>query len=370
VSARVIQIGMIGVGGWGTVGHLNAYKVSPHARTVAVCDVVGERAEQVAAEWHVERAYSDYRELLADPAVEAVDIATPNNTHYEIALAALAAGKHVMCEKPLAITVPEAREMVDAAVTAGVHNSVNFVHRYVPSARYVKQLLDEGVLGRIFHLNLSYQQGWLVDPAFPRVWRLSAEVAGTGVLGDLGSHVIDLARWWLGSELTAVAARLTTFQDRRPRATAGALISAAQAVLAAPVESDLVSVDVDDEATWLATFANGAQGSFFTSRNATARRNYQRAEIYGSEGAIVFENEVRDSVQASLGSAMTRRNAWATLPVPPGLMREEGKNSMHYFPEDIATGGQVGPTFVDGLRAQEAMAAIERAARDRAWVPV
>lgn len=372
MAPRIVKIGMIGVGGWGASGHLNAYRVSPHAEVVALCDAVPDRARQVAADFGVSKAYKDYRELLRDPAVEAVDIATPNNTHHEIAMAAIAAGKHILCEKPLSIELSHAREMTEAVERAGLRNSVNFVHRYVPSARYVKQLLDEGALGRIFHLNLTYEQGWLTDPGFPRVWRLNAAVAGTGVLGDLGSHIIDLARWWLGSELTEVSGRLTTFVDRRPAAAPSAIMSVVRDGYrgGAPPEVEMAPVDVDDEATWLAAFANGAQGVFFTSRNATARRNWQRAEIYGSDGAIVFENEVRDSIQASLGGAMSRRNAWGTLAVPPALMAEERKSSMHYFPEDIVTGRQIGPTFRDGLAAQEAMDAIVRSARERRWVPV
>jgi predicted dehydrogenase len=366
---RVVKIGMIGVGGWGTVGHLSAYHESPHAEVVAVCDALADRATQVAREWGVERAYADYRELLADPAVEAVDIATPNNIHYEIAMAAIEAGKHLICEKPLALTVEHAREMTEAAERAGVRNSVNFVHRYVPSARYVKQLIDEGALGQIHHVNLTYEQGWLIDPAFPRVWRLNAAIAGTGVLGDLGSHIIDLAAWWLGAELTAVCSRLTTFVDQRP-AVAPSVTQTSARDGQRPPAAELAPVDVDDESAWLATYTNGTQGVFFTSRYATARRNWQRAEIFGSEGAVVFENEVRDSVQASLGAPMARRNAWGRLPVPPALMREDGKNSMHYFPQDIATGGQTGPTFRDGLRVQEAMDAIVRSAAERCWVAV
>jgi predicted dehydrogenase len=362
---------MIGVGGWGVAGHLQAYKDSPHAQVVAVCDAVAERAEQVAGEWGVAHAFADYRELLAMPGVDAVDIATPNNTHRDIAMAALAAGKHVMCEKPLAIELEHAREMARAAVEIGRINAVNFVHRFVPSARYVKQLIDEGAVGEIYHVNIAYAQGWLTDPSFPRVWRLNAAVAGTGTLGDIGIHVSDLVRWWLTDEVRSVAGRLTTFRKERPTVAASATMSSVRdrAGRAEPA-TEMAPVDVDDEATWLATFEKGTQCVFFSSRNATARANLIRAEIYGSDGAIVYENGVRATVEASLGGSMWKRNAWATLPVPPALLREDAKNSMHYFVQDIATNSRIAPTFNDGLRAQEVLTAVERSWAERRWVEV
>ena len=367
-----VRVGMIGVGGWGAGGHMQAYQDSPHAEVVAVCDTVPERARQVAGDWNVENAFSDYRDVLAMPGVDAVDIATPNNTHREIALAALAAGQHVLCEKPLAIELEHAREMARAARETGKVNAVNFVHRYVPSARYVKQLLDEGAVGDVYHVNIAYEQGWLTDPNFPRVWRLNAAVAGTGTLGDTGIHAADLVRWWLGDETRSLVGRLTTFRKERPTVAASTTMPRLRDAVARGVVTaiEMAPVDVDDEASWLATTEKGTQCNFFVSRNATGHANLIRAEIYGSDGAIVYDNGVRNTVQASLGSSMWRRNAWATLPVPAALVREDGKNSMHYFPEDIVTGGGLGPTFRDGLRAQEAMEAIVRSAAERAWVPV
>lgn len=372
---RPMRIGIIGLGGWGASGHLNAFLSSPHAEIVAVCDVVPGRADEVAQQFDVESAFTDYRDLLRLPNLDAVDIATPNKFHREITLAALAAGKHVLCEKPLALTVEHAQEMTDAAAKAGVHAAVNFVHRFVPSARYVKQLIDEGALGKIYHCNLVYEQGWLTDPHFPRTWRLDASVAGTGVLGDLGVHLIDLARWWLSTEITSVSGRLTTFTPRRP--LPGAPVAAMprianSAVSGVPVDpsAGLVDVDVDDEAAFLATFANGAQGMIFSSRNCPGYRNYQRVEIFGSDGGLIFDNEKRGTVEASLGGSMWRRNAWAVLPVPRDIMRDDAKGGMHYFAEDVVTGSHNAPTFADGLAAQKVMDAVVRSARSRAWVDI
>ena len=183
-------------------------------------------------------------------------------------------------------------------------------------------------------------------------------VTGTGVLGDLGTHAIDLARHWMGTELTSVSGRLTTFTKERPLPGAtGPTVP-------------LVEVDVDDEATWLASFANGAEGTFFTSRNATGHANHIRAELYGSEGGLIYDNAVRDSVQASLGRAMWKRGAWANLPVPSGLMKDDGKSSLQYWIEDLVLGSAMAPTFHDGVRAQEVVEAVVRSAEERRWVEV
>ena len=358
MAQRVVRVGMIGVGGFGGGGHMRAYAESPHAEVVAVCDVSLERAREVAGQFGVGRAFDDYRGLLALAEVDAVDIATPNDVHCEITLAALAAGKHVMCEKPLALSVEDARRMERAALEAGLEAYVNFGHRYVPAARYVKQLIEEGALGRIFHCNVTYAQGHLSDPSVPRAWRMHKAVTGTGVLGDLGTHTIDLARHWMDTELTSVSGRLTTFTKERPLPGASG------------TTVPLVEVDVDDEATWLASFANGAEGAFFTSRNATGHANHIRAEIYGSEGGLIYDNAVHGSVQASLGRAMWKRGAWATLAVPAGLMREDGKSSLQYWIEDLVLGTRVAPTFRDGVRAQEVVEAVVRSAAERRWVEV
>jgi len=361
---------MIGVGGWGAGGHLQAYHDSPHADVVAVCDVVAERAREVAAQWGVEHAFADYRELLTLPGIDAVDIATPNSFHREIALGALAAGKHVLCEKPLALEVEHAREMERAAREAGVVNAVNFVHRYVPAARYVKQLIDEGAIGHVWHMNVTYAQGWLTDPAFPRVWRLNRAIAGSGTLGDTGIHAADLARWWLDDEVREVSGRLTTFRTERPTVAASTTFSLRGPLGPAQPASETAPVDVDDEATWLATYERGTQGVFFASRNATGRSNFIRAEIYGSDGAITYLNTERGTVEASLGGSLWKRNAWAVLPVPPALTREDPKNSMHYFAQDVATGSRIAPTFHDGVRAQEVLDAVERSWGEKRWVAV
>jgi predicted dehydrogenase len=370
-ARKTVNLGMIGVGGFGSSGHMLAYTESPHAKIVAVCDAVADRAAEVAAEWQVGRSFADYRELLAMPDVEAVDVCTPNFTHKEIALAALSSGKHVICEKPLALSVADARAMERAARAAGTRNAVNFVHRYVPSARYVKQLIDEGALGQIYHVHMTYAQGWLTDPNFPRVWRLNKAAAGSGTLGDIGIHAIDLVRWWLNDEVRSVAGRLTTFRTERPAVAPTTTMPSVRHSLHPTANAvEMAPVDVDDEATWLASFNGGAQCVFFTSRNATARSNYQRAEIYGSDGAVTFDNSVRGHLQASLGGAMWKRNAWATIDVPAALMREDRKNSMHYFVQDIATGSQIAPTFHDGVRAQEVLAAVEQSAAERRWLDV
>ena len=356
-GGHTLKIGVIGVGGMGARGHIRSYHDSPHARIVAVCDADPARAREVADRTAIPHAFDDYRALLALKEVDAVAIATPNDSHCAITLAALAAGKHVMCEKPLALTVDDARAMARAAAPTGLGAHVNFGHRYTPAARYVKQLIEEGALGRIYHCNVTYAQGHLTDPDAPRAWRMHRAVAGTGVLGDLGSHTIDLARWWMGTEIASVTGRLTTFTGERPLPGANG-------------SRRMAPVDVDDEATWLASFANGAEGAFFTSRNATGHSNQIRAEIYGSEGGLIYDNGVRETLQASLGPAMWKRSAWAALPVPSSLLREERKNAIVFSVEDVLLGTRVAPTFEDGVRAQEVIQAVVDSAAARRWVDV
>jgi predicted dehydrogenase len=256
---------MIGTGGWGTAGHLAAYHDSPYAEVVALCDVNPANLAAAATKYGVSATYADYRELFARESIDAVDVSTPNVSHAEISLAAISRRLNVLCEKPLAMSRFETREMASAARTAGVKTAVNFTYRHVPAAAFVREIIQSGEIGEIYHVVTSYNQGWLVDPASPRVWRLNQKLTGTGVLGDLGSHLIDLARFWFG-EFAAVSGHLKTFTSERPM----------------PGGVGTGTVDVDDAASFLVEFKSGATGSFFCTRNAFARANSQRAEIYGT----------------------------------------------------------------------------------------
>ena len=351
-DGMVVRLAMIGTGGWGTHGHLVAYKQSPYARVVAAADINPRNLSVAAERFGIPATYADYREMLDREKLDAIDISTPNSTHCAVSLDVIARGINVICEKPLAMNRQEARRMAAAAREAGVKTAVNFTYRNVPAARFIKEIIDSGEMGEIFHVIATYNQGWLVDPTAPRVWRLDKSMTGTGVLGDLGSHLIDLARFWIG-DFAAVLGHLKTFVHERPLPGSGAM---------APV-------DVDDAASFLAEFANGATGSFFTTRNAFARANTQRAEIYGSKGGLVYDNERPNEIQYAIGSFMASQRHYATLPVPRRIL-ETSSTTMQRFAEDVATGMTTTATFDDGAACQEILDAVEASASSRGWIKV
>jgi predicted dehydrogenase len=348
----IVRIAVVGTGGWGTYGHLAAYHESPCAEVVALCDVNPTNLSTAAAKYGVTSTYADYRELFAQESIDAVDVSTPNVAHAEISLAAIERGLHVLCEKPLAMNRREARAMASAARQAGVKTAVNFTYRHVPAAAFVREIIQSGEIGEIFHIVASYNQGWLVDPASPMVWRLNQKMTGTGVLGDLGSHLIDLARFWTG-EFSAVSGQLTTFTTERPL----------------PGGEGTGVVDVDDAASFLAEFKSGATGSFFCTRNAFARANSQRAEVYGTKGGVVYDNEQPNEIQFAMGSFMSGQRRYCAMPVPRARI-EARTTTMHAFVEDLARGTSRCPTFDDGAECQEVLDAVEESADTREWVRV
>ncbi|HLZ09939.1 MAG TPA: Gfo/Idh/MocA family oxidoreductase [Chloroflexota bacterium] len=351
-AGQIVRIAVVGTGGMGTDAHVAAYHESPYARVVALCDVNPENLTAAATKYSVAATYADYHDLFARESIDAVDVSTPNVSHAEISLAAIRCGYHVLCEKPLAMNRHEAREMAGAARTAGVQTAVNFTYRHVPAAKFIREIILSGEIGEIYHIVASYNQGWLVDPATPRFWRLRQKLSGTGVLGDLGSHLIDLARFWT-AEFSAVSGHLKTFVNERPL----------------PGGEGTGVVDVDDAASFLAEFASGATGSFFCTRNAFARSNTQRAEIYGTRGGLIYDNEQPNEIQFAMGSLMGRQRRYSVMPVPRAMV--EGRSTtMHDFVADLARGTAKCPTFDDGAVCQEVLDAVEESARRRTWVKV
>ena len=348
-AGRPVRVAMIGSGGWGTAGHVAAYHESPYATVAALCDVNPVNLAAAAGKYGVTATYSDYRELFASEDIDAVDVSTPNVSHAEISLAALSRHCHVLCEKPLSMNRHEARTMATAAREAGQKTAVNFTYRHVPAAAFIREIIQSGEIGEIYHILASYNQGHLVDPAVPMAWRMVQKMTGTGVLGDLGSHLIDLARFWT-AEFANVSGHLKTFTLERPL----------------PGGVGTGQVDVDDAASFLAEFTNGATGSFFCTRDAFARSNTQRAEIYGSKGGIVYDNERPNEIQFAMGNFMGRQRQYLTMPVPRGRI-EARSTTMHHFVEDIALGTSRTPTFDDGARCQEVLDAVVESAQARSW---
>ena len=228
------------------------------------------------------KATTDWREVIDDPEVQVFDNCGPNNLHAEPSIAAAEAGKHVICEKPLGRTAAEAKQMLDAVNKAGVKHLAAFNYRFVPAILHARNLIQSGALGRIYHFRARYLQEWILDPNFPMVWRLQKDVAGSGVLGDLGAHIIDLGRFLIG-EITAVSAVTRTFIPERTDS-----------------EGKRQRVDVDDAFAAVVEFENGALGTLEASRFALGRKNHNVFEINGEHGSIVFNLERLNELEVHL----------------------------------------------------------------------
>jgi len=350
-----VRMGMIGTGGFANGVHMPGYRNHPGATIAGVCDPILDRAKAAAETFGASFVTDDYKKLIARDDIDAVDIVTPNVFHIPIALAAIEAGKHVICEKPLAMNVAEARELVHAAKGSGCKTGVNFSYRGHPAARYVKSLISEGRIGRVFHVTASYLQGWLVSPDTPLVWRLQKHLTGTGVLGDLASHIIDLTMWFTGARITSVVGDMNTFTHERPL----------------PDGSGRGKVDVDDATTFLTRFDNGAMGTFVSSRNGTTRGNYQRIEIYGEKGALVYGWDEKDHIEACLGYPADQKQM-AQMAVPDRFKPRDGSHgfteNVSNFIDAILEDKEMTPNFEDGLANQEILDAVAISAREGTWV--
>ena len=280
-SAPELGIGMLGYSFMGKA-HSNALKKIPYMMypPAAIPKLVGiagrneSAVNEAAKRYGYEHAYTDWREMLQNPNIQVFDNGGPNDAHAEPTIAAAEAGMHVFCEKPLARTAEEAKGMLDAAEKAGVKHMVAFNYRFVPAIVQARRLIESGALGRIFHFRAVYLQEWIIDPNFPKIWRLDQSVAGSGALGDLGAHIIDLARYLVG-EPSKVMGMTQTFVKERPM----------------PDGNGNGTVDVDDAFVALMEFENGALGTVEASRFCQGRKNHQVLEINGEKGSIQFNLE-------------------------------------------------------------------------------
>ncbi|MEV8438013.1 Gfo/Idh/MocA family oxidoreductase [Actinosynnema sp. NPDC051121] len=366
--------------------HSQAWRVAPRffdlpLRPVmaVVCGRDRDRTEAAAARLGWAEAATDWKAVLERDDVQVVDICTPGDTHAEIAVAALAAGKHVLCEKPLANTVAEAEAMAEAAARAadqGVRAMVGFSYRRVPALSLARELVAQGRLGRVHHVRAQYLQDWIVDPAAPLSWRLQKERAGSGALGDIGAHIVDAAQFILGDTIREVSGTMETFVSERP-------LAAEHSGLSGTAVSDRTGpVTVDDAALFLARFAGGALGSFEATRFANGRKNAIRIEINGSAGSLAFDFEDMNVLHFFDGtedaSVAGFRRIVVTEPQHPyveawwpaghGLGYEHAFTHQAVdFVRAVAAGTDPAPSFADGLQLQRVLAAVEASAASRSW---
>lgn len=378
IMSKELRIGLVGYGFMGRT-HSNAYKqVSQFFPSLyrpvlkAVCARDEAKAKAFAENWGYESIETDWRKLVARPDIDAIDICTPNNLHKDIAIAAAAAGKMVLCEKPLSITTAEGEEMCAAIEKAGVANTVWYNYRRVPAVTLAKQLIDEGRLGRIFHYRANFLQDWTINADLPQggqaLWRLDAQAAGSGVTGDLLAHCIDTALWLNGS-ISDVSAVTETFVKERMHNLTG----------------KVEKVGIDDACTFHCHFKNGSLGLFESTRYARGHKALYTLEINGEHASIRWDlhdlhrlqyfdyaddSIVRGwrSVHVTDGDQPYMKNWWV-----PGLQIGYEHTFTHQvadFLKSLETGTPCSPTFRESLETQKVCDAVLASAKDRCWVDV
>ena len=372
---RVLKVGLIGYKFMGKA-HSNAWRQAPRffelpaeveLRTICGRDNAGVRGAAKKLGWN--QAETDWRAVVNDPHIDIVDICTPNDTHCEIAIAAAKAGKAILCEKPLARTVAEAERMTTALRKAGVINMVCHNYRRIPAIALAKQMIDHGEVGdRIFHVRGRYAQDWIVDPKFPLVWRLQSGAAGSGALGDIFSHIVDLSRY-LAGELAEICATVETFVRQRPQ----------------PGTKKIGRVTVDDAVTAIGRFRSGALFSLEATRFAPGRKNSITLEINGSGGSISFDFEEMNRLKFFSNRDPAGRQGFRDIIVtepnhpyiknwwPPGHIIGYEHTFVHTvvdFVNAVASGKPVHPDFADGLRTQRVLDAVANSAHKHRWIAI
>jgi predicted dehydrogenase len=384
-ALRVAMVGYAFMGAAHSQAWRNAHRFFdlPAVPELAVlCGRDASAVESAAARFGWRESATDWREVVSRDDIDVVDVSSPGDTHRDIALAALAAGKHVLCEKPLANTLAQAEEMTAAAEVAaqrGVLSMVGFNYRRTPALALARQLVSQGRLGEIRHVRAQYLQDWIVDPAFPLVWRLQKDKAGSGALGDIGAHVIDLASFLTGDRLTGVSGTLQRFVETRPLPDQAAGLSGSAG-------SSMGKVTVDDAAAFFGRTSGGALAVFEATRFATGRKNAMRIELNGSDGSLAFDFERLNELQVYDGTAPAAdagfRRILATEPDhpyagawwPPGHGLGYEHTFVHEiadFVRDVCAGEPPSPSFADGLYVQRVMEAVERSSsQSSTWTEI
>ena len=377
-----LNIGLIGYQFMGKA-HSNAYRqvnrffdlpfeVGMHT----ICGRTESGVRKAADNFGWNNVETDWRRVIESPEIDVIDISTPGDSHAEIAIAAAQAGKIVFCEKPLANTLDEAKEMLAAVNSAGVAHAIFHNYRKVPAVALAKQMIESGQLGTIYHMRAVYLQDWIADPSFPLVWRLQKEKAGSGAHGDICAHIIDLGRFLLG-EFADVSGMLHTFVKQRP------LAGAVDDKLGAAASTEMGEVTVDDASAFICKFASGALGTFEASRFAVGRKNHNRFEINGSKGSVIFNLERMNELEYYNNDDPAGNHGFRLIQTSEGVHPYAG----HYWPVGHITGYEhsfinlvadaitaIGkgelptPNFEDGLKNQQVLDAVERSWGNRGWV--
>ncbi|BBO24165.1 MAG: Gfo/Idh/MocA family oxidoreductase [Fimbriimonadaceae bacterium] len=382
MAKRVLNVGLIGYQFMGKA-HSNMYRQVGHyfdldieVNMHTLCGRTAHAVEAAAEKLGWANVATDWRAVVENPEIDVIDVSTPGDSHCEIACAAAEAGKMVFCEKPIGNTLKQAKDMLEAVRLNGVPNLVFHNYRAAPAVALAKIMIDSGRLGTIYHMRATYLQDWIADPQFPLVWRLQKERAGSGALGDIHSHIIDLGRFLLG-EFESVVGKLHTFIEERP------LVAATDDKLGAKASEQMGKVTVDDASMCLAKFRCGALGTFEASRFAVGRKNYNRFEINGSKGSVVFNLERMNELEYynaadpdgeqgfRLIQATEAAHPYAGHYWPPGHIigyEHTFINLMADALSAISEGKRCSPDFQDGYENQRVLDAIERSSLSGSWV--
>jgi predicted dehydrogenase len=380
--ARTLRVGLIGYRFMGKA-HSNAWRQAPRffnlkanveLHTICGRNAAGVQAARAQFGW--QNSTKDWQEVVESPLIDIVDIGVPNHLHAEIAIAAARNGKHVLCEKPLALNVKQAEAMLAAAQKAKIVHMVCHNYRRIPALALAKKMIGEGALGKIFHFHARYAQDWLVDPEFPLNWRLQKEASGSGANGDINAHIIDLGRYLVG-EFKEVCGLLHTFVTERPLADA-----------LAPQRGGarkMGRVTVDDAAVFIGRMENGVLANLEATRYASGRKNHIAIEINGSKGSLYFDFEDMNRLKFFNGDDPRDRQGFRDILVterggvqpyvgnwwPPGHLIGYEHTFVHTIADFVnacADGKPVAPTFEDGLKNQRVLAAIEESNQKGRWV--
>jgi predicted dehydrogenase len=365
--------------------HSNAYRQLPHffpcklePRMKVICGRDRAALEGAKEQFGWEEIETDWRKVVEREDIQVVDISTPGNLHHDMALAAAQAGKHIICEKPLANTLADAKAMLKAVEKAGVKHMLMHNYRKIPAVAFAKKLIEDGKIGDVYHYHGAYLQDWIMDPNFPLVWRLEKKYSGSGALGDIGSHATDLARY-LNGEFGWVVGQMTTFIKERPLPGDGA------GAWGAKGSKGKGKVTVDDDANFLAQFKNGSVGVFESSRFCGGRRNYNTFQAYGSKGSIAFNLERMNELEIYDGTDPQGLQGFKTISVTEGVHPYVGAwwppghiigyehtfvHALRDFFTCLERDCLPEPNFRDGVKDQAVLDAVERSAKSGRWEKV
>lgn len=370
---KKLNIGLIGHKFMGKA-HSHAYRDVdmffdlPAKPVMKVVCGVEKDIEDVYFRYGWENYTHDWKEVVHNPEIDVIDICTPDNTHFEIAMEAARYGKHIICEKPMALNLEEAKAMYESAMEKHITTMVNFTYRGVPAIRLAKQIIDEGKIGKIYHFNAFYQQDFCLNENFPFVWRMDKNLAGAGTMADKGSHILDLARFLVG-ELDEVACKSETFIKKRKMAST----------------EEICNVTANDAAVFIGSFKNGALGLFETSNMSAGHKNALKIEITGSNGSINFDlerlNELEVYFEKDENNLKGFRKILVTEPTHPYIKNwwpsghvigweHTFVHQIYEFICAVSENRQITPSFYDGMKCQEIVDAIANADENKKWVKI